>query len=671
MSGTTGPTFFLLKGASCKKSYTDGYLMKHGMKPGSSIIMTENAYMTDDAWLKVSMALVKGYRLLPYIKENPHWYVAELFDGFKSHENVLKAHELRFDAKIISLKEESNSSHVNQGYDQLVAKNDKKNAAESLYDQRKAKKWVTGKTTINQYDLVHTAMRLVRATDSKTWVTSFERVNLHPWTRKEFPAFCKKIAGHLRAGDTFKDDHVDPTAEEKFALLPSFWHGMLPAERRVVMTVLQSHAFQYTAPCLQMLHNECKLPYSQMNDVRVCVLVSREHPGCLDFDIKNLITRADVDLPPPDEVLESTTGKVSLNDNLYHLMLIPKDDAGNPIITGEQLFDHMCRFRNMKHASAKGKGLVDEDDVPPLEPSQELGVHLYDDSLKHIQPTAYDLRRGAILKDYIGNNALRKTAKRKLNSFGYIVGNSGVVNSEENMRRMREQLVMADSVAEISRLEEEDKEKEKREKNKVHDKKAPDAVTKLEGKGRVVAKLTVKEIEAILYTVYNITLGGSKRKPDFVKALENEMASNICKYEDYLRLLASATKDIDDVIVDPPVLPAIEYVGMVEEVETEQEEEIASTEILEAEDAEATPDSEDDDVDVGEKEVDMMVENNDDVIYDGVNEGNWDTDIVDANVIGTSNVIDKGNIIDESMLDHGVRLSRKKCIPNRLRECWF
>jgi len=81
---------------------------------------------------------------------------------------------------IISLKEESNSSHVNQGYDQLTTKNDKQNAAESLYEQHKAKKWQLGKPQIDQYDLVLTAMQIVRATDPITWVASFKRVNLDP-----------------------------------------------------------------------------------------------------------------------------------------------------------------------------------------------------------------------------------------------------------------------------------------------------------------------------------------------------------------------------------------------------------------------------------------------------------------------------------------------------------
>ena len=177
--------------------------------------------------------------------------------------------------KATSSKGESNSSLVNQGYNQLVAKNNKKNAAESLYGQRKAKKLSTGKTNINQYDLLITAMCIVRATSKETWVHSFQRVNLHPFTRMEFAEFCRsKIASHLRAGDTFKDHNVENTAKEKFIPLPPFWHGMTPAERKVVMTVCETHAYQYSVACITMLHMECKLMYSQVNDVRVCVLVA-------------------------------------------------------------------------------------------------------------------------------------------------------------------------------------------------------------------------------------------------------------------------------------------------------------------------------------------------------------------------------------------------------------
>ena len=154
------------------------YEVWHGQRFDN--LMTENAYMTDDAWLEASNAIVKGYRQLPFMKENKDWYITELLDRFKSHENVLKAHKICADQLIISLKEESNSLHVNQGYDQPTAKNDKKNAADSFYEQCRAKKWQTGKSHIDQYNLVLTAMLIVRATMQSTWVSSFQRVNLHP-----------------------------------------------------------------------------------------------------------------------------------------------------------------------------------------------------------------------------------------------------------------------------------------------------------------------------------------------------------------------------------------------------------------------------------------------------------------------------------------------------------
>ncbi len=84
-------------------------------------------------------------------------------------------------------------------------------------------------------------MPIVRATDAKTWVASFQRVNLDPHTRVDFPLFCKKIAGYLWADESFKEENVTPTAKDKFAMLPTFWHSMTPANRKVVMTVVQSH----------------------------------------------------------------------------------------------------------------------------------------------------------------------------------------------------------------------------------------------------------------------------------------------------------------------------------------------------------------------------------------------------------------------------------------------
>ena len=88
--------------------------------------MTPNAFMTTEAWVEMTPHLLKGYRSLRYLKENPQWWYIEIIDGFGAHHNNLQVMKLRDDGKCISVKEEGDSSHVNQAYDRFVAKCDKK-----------------------------------------------------------------------------------------------------------------------------------------------------------------------------------------------------------------------------------------------------------------------------------------------------------------------------------------------------------------------------------------------------------------------------------------------------------------------------------------------------------------------------------------------------------------
>jgi hypothetical protein len=49
----------------------------------------------------------------------------EIFDGFGAHLTNLNALKQRAEAKILSIKEEGDSSSYNQAYDKHVAKSDK------------------------------------------------------------------------------------------------------------------------------------------------------------------------------------------------------------------------------------------------------------------------------------------------------------------------------------------------------------------------------------------------------------------------------------------------------------------------------------------------------------------------------------------------------------------
>ena len=73
VAGDTGPTIFLLKGkpgTKVKKAFSDAALRRYGLAVGSTIIMTENAFMTNDAWEFATKHIVKCYRHLPYVREN-------------------------------------------------------------------------------------------------------------------------------------------------------------------------------------------------------------------------------------------------------------------------------------------------------------------------------------------------------------------------------------------------------------------------------------------------------------------------------------------------------------------------------------------------------------------------------------------------------------------------
>jgi hypothetical protein len=107
---------------------------------------------------------------------------------------------------------------------------------------------------------------------------------------------------------------------------------------------------------------------------------------------------AESDSATPQAVVDIDAKKNSVNDKLTHFMLIPKANAGNPMMNRNALFDHMCTFRNIQHASAKGEG-TDEDKTTLMYPSANLAVHLYPDLLTAYSQLQISKHRGANIKD--------------------------------------------------------------------------------------------------------------------------------------------------------------------------------------------------------------------------------------------------------------------------------
>ena len=123
--GATGPTHFLIEGVKVKAGYTPAWLLRHGAAPGSGIIGTPTAFMTEEAWLGMAEERAKGIRAMPVIKDHPEWWVLDIMGGFVPHFMNPKALAIYWAHKIRQGKEEGNTSQVNQLYDQDPAKKDK------------------------------------------------------------------------------------------------------------------------------------------------------------------------------------------------------------------------------------------------------------------------------------------------------------------------------------------------------------------------------------------------------------------------------------------------------------------------------------------------------------------------------------------------------------------
>jgi hypothetical protein len=158
-AGTTGPTAFLPPGKQRKAGYTDKFLVEFGAPEGSTIVMTPTGYMTEEAWLEMAPTIASGIRKMPIICDNPDWWVLKTIDGFGAHTSSERAMAIYAEHKILLLKEDGDTSHVCQMYDQKVAIDDKKSMRQSLAYLRQSNKLVKG--TIDGWTLIHVGLAAV------------------------------------------------------------------------------------------------------------------------------------------------------------------------------------------------------------------------------------------------------------------------------------------------------------------------------------------------------------------------------------------------------------------------------------------------------------------------------------------------------------------------------
>jgi hypothetical protein len=112
--GTSGPWIFLTKRKELEKGCPLCNLEKnfHGVPPGSKVVCTDNAYMTNKTWVELAIFIAKGICLMPHIKDHPDWQVCLTLDGFSSH-LVTAGLEPFTAANITIIKKEGDTSQVN------------------------------------------------------------------------------------------------------------------------------------------------------------------------------------------------------------------------------------------------------------------------------------------------------------------------------------------------------------------------------------------------------------------------------------------------------------------------------------------------------------------------------------------------------------------------------
>jgi hypothetical protein len=97
------------------------------------------------------------------------------------------------------LKEEGDTSHLNQAYDQSAAKNDKARMRMNL-DSICPHIGVRH----DQWYLISIAIEALKKIKAAAWIESFTKVNLHPRHRVSFDVWLKKIDSTLSSGDASK-----------------------------------------------------------------------------------------------------------------------------------------------------------------------------------------------------------------------------------------------------------------------------------------------------------------------------------------------------------------------------------------------------------------------------------------------------------------------------------
>ena len=386
-----GPTIFLCKGERVAPGFTPQFFVRRGMVGGTCALMSPSAFMTIEVWRKICTIIPDALRKhIPILAKFPTLWIYTSVDGFVVHTTDVYSNAKLREKKMLVGKEEGDSSDVNQAYDRDAALSGKGGLREYLGFLRNATSVSRG--IVDQWGLVHVMVQSILDCTAQIWETSYIKTNLHIKARVSFEMWLKRIQPHLQAGATFKFE----TLQEKYWLLPSLWHGMLPCERQAVIKVIDEHSSSYTMECVQDLKTKCHIAPADMQKIRLCYDLSKEEPSSIG--ITEAIRPA---LLGEAELNESNQKQATalLTDGLITYQRVPAHLIGKG--KGEELLKHQLSFLKRTSQSAV------------LAPSAWLDIEVSKDQQDILNPSFRDLTIREIMKDAGGLGATKKFAKRK------------------------------------------------------------------------------------------------------------------------------------------------------------------------------------------------------------------------------------------------------------------
>ena len=89
------------------------YLMRYGTSICSKIIANGNVFMTIKTQDQIIPDIIEDYQNInKHTKATPEWQILKIIDGFGEHHSSKKAMQLQDDTKVLTVKEETELSHI-------------------------------------------------------------------------------------------------------------------------------------------------------------------------------------------------------------------------------------------------------------------------------------------------------------------------------------------------------------------------------------------------------------------------------------------------------------------------------------------------------------------------------------------------------------------------------